>query len=263
MQNRDASSRLDLPYENLVLTGFLGVGKSTIGGYIAQQLGADILDVGGESTRPGAEELPVEEELCRVLPVLERLRAELDAPLSVDTYKALVAREALRAGADMVNDIWGFRHDPDMAGVVAEFGVPAVLMHNQRGRAFHDVIADITDGLRASLAIAEAAGVPRERIIVDPGFGFGWRPEHNLEMLRRLGELRALGRPILVGTSRKSTIGQVLGTPVTERLEGTAATVAISIAHGADVVRVHDVRSMVRVARVSDAVVRGTWRAGG
>lgn len=223
--------------------------------------GADLLDVGGESTRPGAAEISAEEELCRVLPVLRRLRAELDVPISVDTSKAAVAREALRAGADMINDVWGFRRDPEMAAVVAEFGVPAVVMHNQRGRPFHDVIGDITAGLRASLALARAAGVPEERLLVDPGFGFGWTPEQNLEMLRRLGELRALGRPILVGTSRKSTIGLVLDAPVTERLEGTAATVAIAIAHGADVVRVHDVAAMVRVARVSDAVVRGTWRA--
>jgi dihydropteroate synthase len=159
----------------------------------------------------------------------------------------------------MLNDVWGLRHDPQMPGVVARFGVPAVVMHNQRGRPFHDVIGDIRDGLEASIALATAAGVPRERLIIDPGFGFGWKEEHNLEMLRRLGELKALGLPLLVGTSRKSTIGAVLGLPVEERLLGTAASVALAIANGADIVRVHDVKEMLQVCRVADAVVRG-WR---
>lgn len=221
------------------------------------QEGADILDVGGESTRPGFEPVTVEEETRRVVPVIHRLTQAVDVPVSIDTYKAAVAREALRAGAHMVNDIWGLRHDPEMARVVADFGVSAVVMHNQRGRPFHDVVGDILAGWRDSIAIAEAAGIPIERIIVDPGFGFGWMPEQNLEMLRRLRELCSLGRPILVGTSRKSTIGLVLDLPVEERLEGTAATVAIAIAYGADIVRVHDVKAMARVARMSDAIVRG------
>jgi dihydropteroate synthase len=221
------------------------------------QEGADILDVGGESTRPGFQAVTPDEEMRRVLPVVERLAREVDVPISTDTYKAAVARAALKAGAHLVNDIWGFRHDPAMAPLVAELGVPAVIMHNQRGRDFHDVIGDIRAGLEFSLGLAEQAGIPRQRLIIDPGFGFGWAQEHNLEMLRRLGELRELGLPILIGTSRKSTIGAVLGgVPVEERLMGTAATVAIAIAHGADIVRVHDMAEMVQVCRMADAVLR-------
>jgi dihydropteroate synthase len=231
--------------------------------------GADILDVGGQSTRPGAnkseagfDEISDDEEIARVVPVVERIRGALpDTPISVDTYKPAVARAALDAGAHMLNDIEGFRRHPEMARVAADAGVPAVVMHNQRGRTSLDVIADITAGLRESLRIAEGAGLPRERLIIDPGFGFGWRPEQNIEMLRRLGELRAIGLPILVGTSRKSTIGAVLGgAAVEERLFGTAASVALSIANGADIVRVHDVAAMRHVALVADAVVRGYSR---
>lgn len=219
--------------------------------------GADIIDVGGESTRPGAGELPAEEEMHRVIPVIKRLVKELDVPVSVDTYKAEVARAALEAGARMVNDIQGFGREPVIARVAAEAGVPAVAMHNQRGRDLHDTMGDVVAGLLESLRIAHETGLPREQIIVDPGFGFGWTVEQNLEMLHRLAELRVLGRPILVGTSRKSTIGAVLDdAPVEERLEGTAATVAIAIANGADIVRVHDVREMARVVRMADAVVR-------
>ena len=222
-----------------------------------QEEGADILDVGGESTRPGSAEVSAEEELSRVLPVVERLAREVDIPVSIDTSKAEVARAALEAGAVLVNDVWGFGRDPEIAGVVARFAVPAVIMHNQRGREFHDVIGDIRQGIEASIDLAAAAGVPRERLIIDPGFGFGWKEEHNLEMLRRLGELRSLDRPILVGTSRKSTIGAVLDLPVEERLMGSAASVAIAIANGADIVRAHDVRETLQVCRVADAIVRG------
>ena len=219
--------------------------------------GADIIDVGGESTRPGYQPVPADEEIRRTVPVIERLAREVDVPVSIDTYKAEVARAALDAGASLVNDVHGFRREPEVAAVAAEFGVPAVAMHNQRGRQFYDVIGDITVGLVESLRIAREQGLPDGRVIVDPGFNFGWTEEQALEMLRRLGELRALGRPLLVGTSRKSTIGVVLGLPVEERLEGTAATVALSIANGADIVRVHDVKEMSRVARMADAVVRG------
>lgn len=222
--------------------------------------GADILDVGGESTRPGFEGISPEEEIDRVVPVIRRLVDEFHVPVSIDTYKSPVARAALEAGAHMVNDIWGFRHGPQTAKVAAEFGVPAVLMHNQRGREFHDVIGDIRAGLEASIALAEGASIPRRRLIVDPGFGFGWTEAQNLEMLRRLRDLRALGLPLLVGTSRKSTIGAVLDLPVEERLLGTAATVALAIAGGADIVRVHDVGEMVQVCRMADAVVRGWER---
>ncbi|MEX0801037.1 MAG: dihydropteroate synthase [Dehalococcoidia bacterium] len=224
--------------------------------------GADIIDVGGESTRPGFDPISAEEEIARTAPVVERLVKELDVPVSIDTCKPEVARAALEAGAAMVNDVHGFRRDPDVASVAAEFAVPAVAMHNQRDRGFRDTIGDITAGLVESLRIARERGLPEERVIVDPGFNFGWTEEQALEMLRRLGELRVLGRPLLVGTSRKSTIGVVLGLPVEDRLEGTAATVALSIANGADIVRVHDVREMVRVARMTDAVVRGWTRPG-
>jgi len=219
--------------------------------------GADVIDVGGESTRPDAEPVSAEEELRRVLPVIERLVQEANVPVSVDTSKAGVAEAALEAGAAMVNDVRGLRGDPQMPGVVARFGVPAVVMHNQRGRPYCELMADIRAGLETSIALAEAAGVPRERLILDPGFGFGWSVGHNLEILRRLPELRSLGRPLLVGTSRKSTIGAVLGLPVEERLFGTAASVAIAIANGADIVRVHDVKEMREVCRFADAVVRG------
>jgi dihydropteroate synthase len=222
--------------------------------------GADIVDVGGESTRPGFEEVDAEEEMRRTLPVIERLARELDIPVSIDTYKAQVAKAAIEAGAALVNDVHGFLKEPAIAGVAAETGVPAVAMYCHRGREFIDTIGNIVAGLQQSFAVAREQELPHERIIIDPGFNFGWTNEQALEMLRRLGELRVLGRPILVGTSRKSTIGKVLGDlPVEDRLEGTAATVAVSIANGADIVRVHDVKEMARVARVTDAIVRG-WK---
>jgi dihydropteroate synthase len=222
--------------------------------------GADIIDVGGESTRPDAEELGVAEELRRVVPVVQRLARELDIPVSIDTYKAAVAEAAIEAGAALVNDVHGFRREPGIAAVAARAPVPAIAMHIQRGREFKDTAGNILEGWLASLAIAREQGLPQEQVILDPGFNFGWTPEQALEMLRRLGELRILGRPLLVGTSRKSTIGAVLGDlPVEERLEGTAATVAIAIANGADIVRVHDVKEMARVAKMSDAIVRG-WK---
>jgi dihydropteroate synthase len=231
-----------------------------------QEAGADIIDVGGESTRPtgavygaGAAPISPEEELARVLPVVQRLKGRLRIPISVDTYKAEVARQAVAAGAALVNDVWALKADPDLARVVAECGAPIVLMHNQRGTEYGDLLRDVVADLRRSVERALAAGVPEEGVLVDPGIGFGKTPAQNLELLRRLGELKAaLGRPLVVGTSRKSTIGIVLGgLPPQERLAGTAATVALAIAQGADVVRVHDVKEMVRVARMSDAIVRG------
>lgn len=219
--------------------------------------GADLLDVGGESTRPGFEVVDPEVELARVLPVVERLRREVDVPLSIDTGKTEVALAALAAGATILNDIDGLRDDPGLAPAAAASGATVIAMHNQRGRPHQDVIGDVRRGLQVSLLIAEDAGLPRDRVWLDPGFGFGWSTEQNLELLRRLAELRDLGRPVLIGTSRKSTIGQVLDLPVDQRLEGTAATVAIAIANGADIVRVHDVREMARVARMTDAIVRG------
>jgi len=218
--------------------------------------GADIIDVGGMSTRPGFEELTVEEERERVVPAIEAIVRAVELPVSVDSYRAAVVAAALAAGAHIVNDIDGFRGDAAMAPLVARWGVPAVVMHNQRGREFLDTVGDIRAGFEASLSIARQAGVREEQIILDPGFGFGWAVEHNLEMLRRLFELRAFGRPLLVGTSRKSTIGAVLDSPPEGRLWGTAATVAVSIANGADIVRVHDVAEMRQVARMTDAIVR-------
>ena len=220
--------------------------------------GADVLDIGGQSTRPGYDEVPPQEEAERVAPVIERLVSELDVPVSVDTYKASVAKAALEAGAHLLNDIWGFRQEAEMAALAVEYGVPAVIMHNQRGREFHDVIDDVSAGLKASIAIAEEAGLARERLIIDPGFGFGWTPEQNLEMVRRLGELRDLGLPILIATSRKSTIGMVLDdAPPEERLHGTSASMALAIANGVDLIRVHDMAEMRDVARVADAITRG------
>jgi dihydropteroate synthase len=224
--------------------------------------GANMIDVGGESTRPHFAPISMEQELARVLPVIRALHAELseEVMISIDTYKAEVARQALDAGACIVNDIWALRQDPAMAALVRERGVPVVLMANMRGYQKREIVSDVVRFLAHSIDLALAAGIAWERIIIDPGIGFGTTPQENLTLLRRLGELRALGRPILLGTSRKSTIGQVLGgLPASERLEGTAATVALGIAQGADIVRVHDVHEMVRVAKMSDAVVRGKF----
>lgn len=222
--------------------------------------GATIIDVGGESTRPHAEPVSVEQELARVIPIISALNAALpkEIIISIDTYKAEVARAALDAGASLINDIWGLRGDAAMATLVSERRVPVVLMANMRGYEKREIVSDVIRFLSGSIDMALAAGVSWEHLIIDPGIGFGTTPEENLTLLRRLGALRALGRPILIGTSRKSTIGRVLGgLPASERLEGTAATVALSIAQGADIVRVHDVHEMMRVVKMSDAVVRG------
>lgn len=225
-----------------------------------EAVGADILDVGGESTRPDATPLTAEEEIRRVIPATRAIRAATDLPISIDTTHAAVAEAALDAGADMLNDVSGLRSDPPIARVAAGRNVPVVAMHNQRGRQFHGVVADVRAGLEASLAIAHRAGIPEAHLILDPGFGFGWEPEHNLEMIRRLPELWDMGYPLLVGTSRKSTLGFVTGRPVEERLAATAASVALSIAGGADIVRVHDVQAMTDVTRVADAILRENWR---
>lgn len=220
--------------------------------------GADILDVGGQSTRPGHREVGVEEELDRVMSVLPALVAESGVPVSVDSYRAEVVAAALQAGAAIVNDVWGLKREPRLAELAAGHGALLVLMHNQDGTDYAgDVVAAVIDSLRRSVDGALAAGVQRDRLLVDPGIGFGKTPAHNLALLRRLGELRGLGLPVLLGTSRKSTIGLVLDLPVEDRLEGTAATVALGVAGGADMVRVHDVREMARVVRMADAVVRG------
>jgi dihydropteroate synthase len=188
------------------------------------------------------------------------VRSATALPISVDTYHAGVAERALDAGADLINDIHGLRRDPAMARLAAVSGAPVVAMHNQRGRPACDVVEGVRAGFLETLCAASEAGLPAERLILDPGFGFGWQPQQNFEMLRRLPELHDFGLPLLLGVSRKSTIGMLLDLPVQERLEGTAAAVTLSVAGGADVVRVHDVRSMARVVRLADAVVRGSWR---
>jgi dihydropteroate synthase len=222
--------------------------------------GADIIDIGGESTRPGTEPLSVDDidnELRLVIPAIERLFSELTVPLSIDTYKAGVARRAVKAGASLINDIWGLKRDPRIAGVAAEAGVPIILMANEREappRA--GIMARVIADLEAGINTAVEAGVARENIIIDPGIGFGKSLEQNLEIVNRLAELKSLGQPILLGTSRKSMIGLVLDLPPDQRLEGNLAATAIGIANGADMVRVHDVRPTARVCRMSDAIIR-------
>jgi len=218
--------------------------------------GADLIDVGGVSTRPGHTPVPAEEEWRRLAPALGRLAQTVEVPISVDTWRAEVARRALETGAHLINDQWGLQADPDLARVAARYGAPVILMHNQEHREYRDLMGDILRFLRRGIEIAESSGLTRDRLIADPGIGFGKDTEQNLEVLHRLPELRSLGLPILIGTSRKSVIGNTLGLPVEERLEGTAATVALGIAFGADIIRVHDVKAMVRVARMTDAVVR-------
>lgn len=235
--------------------------------------GATLLDVGGESTRPGSQTVSVEEELGRVVPVIDALAREFpQAVLSVDTYKAVVAEEALRAGAHLVNDVWGLRADPNMAAVVARAAAPVVLMHNRSkpanaqvqaslggryvGMEYRDLLADVKGELLESVEIARRAGIAEEKIILDPGIGFGKTVEQNLQLLNRLDEIRALGFPVLLGPSRKSFIGYTLNLPPDQRVEGTAAAIAVGIVRGADIVRVHDVEIMARVARMTDAIVR-------
>ena len=225
--------------------------------------GADFLDIGAESTRPGHHPVPEAEELARLCPSLEAVAARVSIPISVDTWKSGVARAALDAGACIINDIWGLKADPDIASVAAERGAGLVLMHNQQGHVYGNLPEDIANGLQESVETALRAGVPRVNLIIDPGIGFGKTADQNIEALRELGRLKALGLPLLAGTSRKSTIGRLLGgLPPEQRVEGTAATVALAIAAGADIVRVHDVREMTQVCRVSDAIVRD-WRPTG
>ena len=221
-----------------------------------QNDGADIIDVGGESTRPGSIPIDLDEERRRVIPVVRSLVSKLSIPISVDTYKPRLAEEAIGAGAAMINDIWGLKHDISMASVVSHSNVPVILMHNQDGVEYSDLIPDVIDSLSKSIECAIDSGIREENIILDPGIGFGKTPSHNLQLIRRLGEIKDMGFPVLIGTSRKSTLGLVLDLPVDDRLEGTAATVAISIANGVDIVRVHDVREMKRVSLMSDAIVR-------
>ncbi len=234
--------------------------------------GADIVDVGGESTRPGSQPTPADQELRRVIPAIAAVRRRISAPISVDTYRAEVARAALDAGADIVNDVWGLRMDPEMKRVVAERRVPVVVMHNRSrpkdasqserlggryvGVEYADLLGDVVGELREQIELGLEAGIEPDRIIVDPGIGFGKTREQSLELLNRTDELRVLGYPLLIGPSRKGFIGYTLDLPVEERVEGTAAAVAVAITRGADMVRVHDVKAMARVARMTDALVR-------
>ncbi len=221
--------------------------------------GADIIDIGAESTRPDFASVTAEDEWDRLQLVLGPIRRALSVPISVDTSKAEVARRAVEYGADAINDVTGCLGDPLMPQAIADLGVPVIAMHNQRGRQFGgDVMKDIRAGLREAMTALMTAGVPEERIIVDPGYGFGWGPVRDFEMLDRLEELKRLGRPVLIGTSRKSSIGYVIDRPAQERVFGTAATIAIAIANGADIVRIHDVEPIAHVAHLTDAVVRPT-----
>ena len=225
--------------------------------------GADIIDVGGESTRPGADNVSLEEELARVIPVIERICDLTDVPISIDTRKAPVARQALAAGALIVNDVSGLTADPLMAEVVAESGLPVVIMHArgtpstmQQNPTYNDTVGEISDWLSQRIEVVHASGVSMGNVIIDPGIGFGKRISDNLLILKDLKRLDVLDCPVLIGPSRKRFIGQILDLPELDRLEGTAATVAMAISGGADIVRVHDVKAMARVARVTDAIVR-------
>jgi dihydropteroate synthase len=217
--------------------------------------GADIIDIGGESTRPGAEKVSLEEELRRVIPVVKAVAQEIDVPISIDTYKAEVAKQAIEAGAHIINDVWGAKADAKMAEVAAFYDVPIILMHNRHDLQYRDLISDMISDLMESVAIAKRAGVKDENIILDPGIGFAKTLEHNLEVMRRLDEFAKLGYPLLLGTSRKRFIGHVLDLPVNERVEGTGATVCLGIVKGAHIVRVHDVLPIARMAKIMDAML--------
>lgn len=225
--------------------------------------GADVIDVGGESTRPGAEPVDLEEELRRVIPVIERLSDRIEQPVSIDTRKAEVARRALNAGARLVNDVSGLTADTEMAGTVAAAGVPVVIMHTagtprdmQLNPGYRDTVGEIVDWLDARIAHAVVLGIRRSRVIIDPGIGFGKRLSDNLLLIRSLASFRPLNRPLLIGPSQKSFIGRVLDAEKNDRMEGTAAAVALSVANGASIVRVHDVRAMSRVVRMTDAICK-------
>lgn len=228
--------------------------------------GADILDIGGESTRPGSEPVTLQEEIRRTVPIIEAISGEVKVPISIDTYKAEVAQRALGAGASLVNDISGLRYDPAMPEVIAGASVPVIAMHirgkprdMQKNPLYAALIPEILDYLRGSVRLAAESGIPEDRILIDPGIGFGKTFDHNVEILKNLRELTLLGKPLVVGVSRKAFIGKILGDlPPLQRLEGTAAAVAISVFNGADIVRVHDVKEMAKVVKVADAIKRGS-----
>ncbi len=218
--------------------------------------GADVLDVGGESTRPGHVMISEEEEICRTAEVIENLKKNFDVPVSIDTYKSRVAKVALAAGADLVNDIWGLKYDKDMAKVIAESGAACCLMHNRKEAVYSELVADVCADLAESVRLAEISGIGKERIMLDPGIGFGKTYEMNLEMLRRLGELKSMGYPILLGASRKSVIGLTLDLVPEERLEGTLATTVVAVMNGCSFVRVHDVKENLRAVRMTEAILK-------
>lgn len=218
--------------------------------------GADLIDIGGESTRPGSEQVSLSEELERVIPVVKALASEIKAPISVDTYKAEVARQALEAGAHIINDIWGLKQDPEMAVVAVRYDCPLILMHNRKEAVYDNFLQDVIRDLEESVAIARKAGVKDERIVLDPGIGFAKSYEQNLYLMSRLQHIADIGYPVLLGTSRKSMIRKTLNLPAEDVLEGTAATVALGISQGCDIMRVHDVKQMKRVAMMSDAILR-------
>jgi len=236
------------------------------------EAGVDILDIGGESTRPGAAPVSAQQELDRVLPVITQLAAEFETLISIDTYKAQVASEAIKFGASIINDVWGLKADPELAGVAAENDVPVILMHNRSnpnnaaikehlggryiGMEYDDLLEDVKAELRESVVLAHKAGIPDEKIILDPGIGFGKTVKQNLELIKRLDEIRTLGYPVLLGPSRKSFIGYTLDLPPDDRIEGTAAAVSVGITRGADIIRVHDVPKMIRTVRMTDALIR-------
>lgn len=217
--------------------------------------GADIIDIGGESTRPGAEKVSTEEELSRVVPIVEAIAKEVQVPISIDTYKSEVAKQALEAGAHIINDIWGAKADEEMAQVAATFDVPIILMHNRKDRHYQYFFRDVMNDLFESIHIVKRAGVKDEQIILDPGIGFAKNHQENIEMMRHLDKLVAIGYPVLLGTSRKSMIGNILQLPVEERLEGTAATVCFGIQKGCQIVRVHDVKEISRTVKVMDELM--------
>ncbi|EET58556.1 dihydropteroate synthase [Marvinbryantia formatexigens DSM 14469] len=219
--------------------------------------GADIIDIGGESTRPGYTMLSDEEEIARVVPMIELVKEKFDIPVSVDTYKSAVAKAALAAGADLVNDIWGLKYDPALAGVIAEAGVPCCLMHNRQAADYTDFRAELLADLRETVALAKAAGIADDKIILDPGVGFGKTYEHNLTAINHLEELQALGYPVLLGTSRKSVIGLTLDLPAAERVEGTLVTTVFGVMKQAMFVRVHDVKENARAIKMTEAILHG------
>lgn len=218
--------------------------------------GCDILDIGGESTRPGYTLLSDEEEISRVVPVIEAVKSRFDVPISLDTYKSNVAKAGLKAGADLINDIWGCKYDPEMASVIAEAGVPCCLMHNRKEAVYNDYLNDVLDDLRECVRIAKAAGIADDRIILDPGIGFGKTYENNLELMNHVEILQQLGYPVLLGTSRKSMIGLTLDLPAAERVEGTIVTTVMGVMKGCCIVRVHDVKENKRAVAMTEKLLQ-------